>query len=467
MRIALSTLLLLLMLGSGWSIIIPMNRYGYSMAIGDLDRNGLKDIVVGHLIHEDLSSPSFTVLYNYSNGAFASADSSFVFGVSQNSIQIADLNGDNYPDIVAIQAVNFTENQCARVFYNQQGSFSDYVDYPFTGDCFFNEIRTGDVNGDGLADIIFFSYAWDYMWALVSTAPNQFQPLYQFPLDFPPNELTMGDVDNDGMDELVFPSFPVTIFDYTQEGWQMIESNNLFFASSEVSLGDADNDGVNEIFTFDIPPAGNDFYFRIYKLVNNQIELMYSQVTSNPGQLKVYDFNNDNLADYQIGPRLYTNLGNYSFTETLLTFSYSASDLFLCDIDNDGYLDWILMNNNGPCLRILFGDGLGNFHDNPVEVDDPVIVPPPQFVTISNYPNPFSSSTQFVLSSNSKRLSGDLLIFNIKGQLVRSLHISNQISDVVWDGTDGANRPMPSGVYLCKYIDETGLVSTRRILKVR
>lgn len=466
MRIALSTLLLLLMLGSGWSIIIPMNRYGYSMAIGDFDRNGLKDIVVGHLIHEDLSSPSFTVLYNYSNGAFASADSSFVFGVSQNSIQIADINGDGYPDIVAIQAVNFTENQCARVFYNQQGSFNDYVDYPFTGDCFFNEIRTGDVNGDGLADIIFFSYAWDYMWALVSTVPNQYQPLYQFPLDFPPQDMILGDVDNDGRDEVIFASQPLTIFDYSNNGWQQIILGNMTF-HSEIALGDADNDGVNEIFTLEIPPAGNDFYFRIYKLVNNQIELMYQQVTNNPGMLRVFDYNNDNLADYKIGQSLYTNRGNYSFVETVQAPNYYSAGMFYCDFDNDGLLDWILLRFNVPSVEIRFGDGLGNFHDNPVEVDDPVIVPPPQFVTISNYPNPFSSSTQFVLSSNSKRLSGDLLIFNIKGQQVRSLHISNQINNAVWDGTDSANLPVPSGIYLCRYTDETGLVSTRRILKVR
>jgi hypothetical protein len=443
-----------------------MSRYGYSMAIGDLDRNGLKDIAVGHLIHEDLSSPSFTVLYNYSNGAFASADSSFVFGVSQNSIQIADINGDDYPDIVAIQAVNFTENQCARVFYNQQGSFSNYVDYPFTGDCFFNEIRTGDVNGDGLADIIFFSYAWDYMWALVSTVPNQYQPLYQFPLDFPPQDMILGDVDNDGRDEVIFASQPLTIFDYSNNGWQQIILGNMTF-HSEIALGDADNDGVNEIFTLEIPPAGNDFYFRIYKLVNNQIVLMYQQVTNNPGMLRVFDYNNDNLVDYKIGQSLYTNLGNYSFVETVQAPNYYSAGMFYCDFDNDGLLDWILLRFNVPSVEIRFGDGQGNFHENPVEVDDPIIVPTPQSVTISNYPNPFSSSTRFVISSNSKALCGDMQIFNIKGQLVRSLHISNQINDAVWDGTDSANLPVPSGIYLCKYTDETSLVSTRRILKVR
>ncbi|OPZ63851.1 MAG: flagellar basal body rod modification protein [bacterium ADurb.Bin478] len=43
-------------------------------------------------------------------------------------------------------------------------------------------------------------------------------------------------------------------------------------------------------------------------------------------------------------------------------------------------------------------------------------------------------------------------IFNIMGQLVRTLVNASQSAgryDVLWDGRDMSNQPVPSGTYLC------------------
>jgi hypothetical protein len=68
------------------------------------------------------------------------------------------------------------------------------------------------------------------------------------------------------------------------------------------------------------------------------------------------------------------------------------------------------------------------------------------------YPNPFNPSTtiEFSIQNNSKI---DLSIFNIKGQKIKTLS-QNEFAkgnhSIVWNGDDDNNKPLSSGVYLCK-----------------
>ncbi|HHZ14503.1 MAG TPA: VCBS repeat-containing protein, partial [Candidatus Cloacimonetes bacterium] len=412
--------LLLAVIFTGWAVTIPLSRGIFSIAIGDVDLNGLKDIVVGHIFYDTVDAPSFTVLYNYSNGSFAFADSTIMFGTMQGSIQLENMNDDAWPDIVCQYDINGVEQQFARVYFNQNGSFGTYIDYPFTGECHFNEIRTGDVNGDGYGDIIFYSWAWGYIWALVSDGPDQFLPLHEWELSFYPQDICVGDVDNDGDDEVIIAGLPLTIFDFTDSGWQQITLNNSPF-HSKVKIGDADGDGVNEIFTLQIPPAGYVFPVRIYKFLDGQIELKYEDLNLLMGGLRVYDYNNDGLADYTLARHLFTNLGGYNFSESTLVFPQlgESSGVEIADMNNDGYLDLVFMcaQNGLAYLTILFGDGEGNFAHKPVAVPEEEL-PAPNTLTLKNYPNPFTTFTRFTIAGNSKHQMGEIVIYNIKGQLI-------------------------------------------------
>jgi flagellar hook assembly protein FlgD len=68
-----------------------------------------------------------------------------------------------------------------------------------------------------------------------------------------------------------------------------------------------------------------------------------------------------------------------------------------------------------------------------------------------NYPNPFNPETKisFYLPQDTEKL--DLKIFNIRGQLVRTLvegepHFRGEYQ-VTWDGRNDSGRPVTSGVY--------------------
>ncbi|HOD18082.1 MAG TPA: FG-GAP-like repeat-containing protein [Candidatus Cloacimonadota bacterium] len=451
------------------ALVIPLSRFIWSVDIGDIDQNGQKDIIVGHYVPFGSIAPSFTILYNYAVHGFTSIDSSFVFGESQDCIQLANMNNDNFPDIVCRYSINGNTTQYARIYYNQNGSFSPFVDYLFTGDSYYNEIRTGDVNGDGLGDIIFYSYAWYYLWVLVSDGPNNFSPLYQCSLDFPPQDIAIGDVDNDGRDEIVFAGQPLTIFDYTINGWQQITLNSMAFHSM-VRLGDVDDDGTNEIFTLEIPPAGNEFPFRIYKLINGQIEQMYQYIYTDAGWLEVFDYNNDNLADYKLGRRLFTNLGNYNFNEMSLTFpSFPSNDIHIDDVNSDGFLDLVFScaNDSSGFLNILFGDGRGHFSVDPVIAIDENVLPSLSIVTLSNYPNPFTTSTSLVVSGDPNKRSGRISILNLKGQIIRQIGYDSYKKDFFWDGSDDNKKPVSNGVYICKYTNNKGVYSAIKIVKIK
>jgi len=76
-------------------------------------------------------------------------------------------------------------------------------------------------------------------------------------------------------------------------------------------------------------------------------------------------------------------------------------------------------------------------------------------IELSNYPNPFNPETVIScqLSTGSDLEDFDLTIFNLKGQRIKKLEIGkggSRIKEVIWNGTDYNNQPVPSGIYLYK-----------------
>ncbi|MCD4818289.1 MAG: T9SS type A sorting domain-containing protein [Candidatus Cloacimonetes bacterium] len=76
-------------------------------------------------------------------------------------------------------------------------------------------------------------------------------------------------------------------------------------------------------------------------------------------------------------------------------------------------------------------------------------------ISLTNYPNPFNPTTTIIFSLTTKSTKDTKIeIYNLKGQIVKifsNLQI-NQSSNqqIIWDGTDENNNPVPSGIYLCK-----------------
>jgi len=84
--------------------------------------------------------------------------------------------------------------------------------------------------------------------------------------------------------------------------------------------------------------------------------------------------------------------------------------------------------------------------------DDNIINDNPNAYKITNFPNPFNPSTtiEFSIQDDS---SIDLSIFNIKGQIIKTL-TQNEFTkgsySIIWNGEDESNNPVSTGIYFYK-----------------
>jgi hypothetical protein len=81
---------------------IPISAW--SVTVNDIDLDGDNDIVVGHKTAWQDSNPTITLLKNTNNGIFEIFDTTNVYCGYQENILTADINSDNYPDIISFRS---------------------------------------------------------------------------------------------------------------------------------------------------------------------------------------------------------------------------------------------------------------------------------------------------------------------------------------------------------------------------
>ncbi len=103
----------------------------------------------------------------------------------------------------------------------------------------------------------------------------------------------------------------------------------------------------------------------------------------------------------------------------------------------------------------------------PLSTDDPTDIPAWE-PDMKVYPNPFNPETtvRFSLPTDS---NVDLKVYNVKGQLVRTLCdevLPLGSHEITWDGTDNAKKCVSSGVYLIK-LDIEGASYRKKVLLLK
>ncbi len=75
----------------------------------------------------------------------------------------------------------------------------------------------------------------------------------------------------------------------------------------------------------------------------------------------------------------------------------------------------------------------------------------PVTIDVNVFPNPTATKAVFKISSEEKSNVGELEIYNIKGQKIKTLQINESTKAAGWDLTDNSGNRVPSGNYLYKY----------------
>ncbi|HOY83885.1 MAG TPA: FlgD immunoglobulin-like domain containing protein [Candidatus Syntrophosphaera sp.] len=103
-----------------------------------------------------------------------------------------------------------------------------------------------------------------------------------------------------------------------------------------------------------------------------------------------------------------------------------------------------------------------------VDNDDPELPAPPEGIALSLYPNPFhgEASIRYSLAKNSVV---ELIIYNLKGQVVRTLYKGIQGKGeqaIAWEGRDDKGRHVASGIYLLQMNVDGKEKYSRKLVKI-
>jgi hypothetical protein len=117
----------------------------------------------------------------------------------------------------------------------------------------------------------------------------------------------------------------------------------------------------------------------------------------------------------------------------------------------------------GDKIHVLWGDARAgasglyySFNELYNNIDDDTI--PIVYSQLTAYPNPFNSSINFEIPQNE---AGPIKIYNVAGQLVRTLKPKGKENIILWDGADNKGRSLSSGIYLVTVQKGSGIISAK------
>src|SRR5205814_4459487 len=128
----------------------------------DLNKDGLMDAVLTNFGTDYAAGAgsTITVLYGKSGGGFNKVTLN-TQGKNVSFVAIGDINGDTYPDVVAVNA-NQQNTGSVSVFQNDGAGNLSLVGTPFpTAGNNSDWVGLADVTGDGVLDVIVGSFGKD------------------------------------------------------------------------------------------------------------------------------------------------------------------------------------------------------------------------------------------------------------------------------------------------------------------
>jgi len=185
---------------------------------------------------------------------------------------------------------------------------------------------------------------------------------------------------------------------------------------------------------------------------NIQISFSHSN-TGNSAQESAIIINNQSMAfpETEVKFNMPHNSGNYTVQNGILE-----------QVDTSGNLNVVYVKVNLPAnatVTVSILAGTAN--------DDQSMAPIPA-LNLSTAPNPFSDSTHLKLS-NAKNEKATLKVYNLKGELVRTLFngfLHDGSTDFTWDGKTDRGANTGNGIYFCKLVTPTNTL-TRKLVRIR
>lgn len=136
--------------GSYQKVAHPIDPVAYgAIKTFDANNDGLSELLISG--YDELGNPS-TMVYTIDKALQTSVYTDLLDGYAQNSISLADYNEDGYVDL-AMTGISGNINRSANLYQNNQTNGFARID-PFLDSLSSSSIDFGDLNNDGLSDLI-------------------------------------------------------------------------------------------------------------------------------------------------------------------------------------------------------------------------------------------------------------------------------------------------------------------------
>jgi hypothetical protein len=275
------------------------NRAPDTIDIGDVNNDGLNDVVVGN------SKLNIEVFLQKATGGFG--PSVKYATVDSTKIKIADFNNDGLNDVAGI---GWGTNTATLFFQDDSGAFGSPVTYSVTHGGY-DDLDAGDVNNDGLIDIVVMSgqtYAIPNVGVRIQRNDGTFESAAYYDLVNNVNSkgVAVGDVNGDSLSDVVIsyggnrPSSKIGIFYQNGSGTlDAAVSNSSYDCPEPVEIADIDSDGRNDI----VVVHGGWNTVGVYhqrsdgSLMTEKLYALPYATHYNPHGLDVGDINNDGRND--------------------------------------------------------------------------------------------------------------------------------------------------------------------------
>lgn len=425
--------------GQGTFIRKKTNAFNYTAPLtsGDLDGDGDPDIIFGDgRVYINDGTGHFDINFN------------LAFDTRRGDVALADLNGDNKPEIIGVKGNNSITNQPERdstlILALAEGSKDlDTVSYTALPAARRGEIGLGDLDGDGDLDVVINGERPDqssFIKFLKNNGNFDFSEYNAGPI-VPTKfgQMKFADLDGDGdLDFLQTGLNTVTFFyeahvffndgtgNYTEDTTELIGYWEAF-----MGLEDTDGDGDLDLYLSGRVdrrpgPGPESMGASLYKNDGNGHFVLYQDSIFeglDQGNAAFADMDLDGDADLVVAGRDYTSrpkaiiyendgVGNYSlYSDSLIKGAVNAEIVFR-DMDWDRDPDLLIVGRD-----TTWGNQVSYFYHNNLIIanNEPLFQAVPEPII---YPNPSSDGNFIIRIEPHSHSSLEVMLADMSGQLL-------------------------------------------------